>query len=294
MKTFKKLVMQKMIDDGIVKRGHFLLTSGNHSHLYVNKDEILLHSIRQDIIELFIQNIVNIMNDVDIVVSPAVAGISWGSVISSIFERPFIYTEKQNDKMVLRKSFQNILKGKNVIIIEDIVSTGSSIKKVIDILKYVGVQRIYASAIWDRMNSKYIKAIFKQRVENWTPEKCPMCKSGKELIDPKTDEVIKLYNTSDVIKHEVEKNSINILLKDNDRIFIYDLDKPYSYRSKIFNGTFKEFKDFESGDECINVGMRITSDWELKFNVKLKLWNNKFCFLDNIKKEETQINLKQL
>jgi len=286
-----------MIGDGIVKRGHFLLTSGNHSHLYVNKDKILLHTdIRQDIIELYLLSIKDILNDIDVVISPAVAGISWGSMISSMFNLPFTYTEKQGDEMVLRKSFQSILNGNNVLIVEDIVSTGSSIKKVVNVLRSIGAHKIYASAIWDRMNSKYIKAIFKQKIKSWAPENCPMCKSGRKLIDPKTDEMVKLNE----INHILKKDHISIILKDTDRMFIYDLDKiepdidiiPYS--CKIFNGTFKEFKEYDFGDECMNVGLRITSNWDKKFNAKLKMYHNKFCFLDNKRKKYKSINLKQL
>ncbi len=288
----KKSLLKKMIKYKIIKSGHFLLTSGNHSKYYVDKDRILLHGdLRSAIVDFLYWKSLKIIDSIDVVVSPGIAGISWGSAVSKDLNVPFIYTEKQNGQMVLRKSFKNIIKNKNVLIIEDIVSTGSSIKKIIDILKFCDVNKIYCIAIWNRSHLIHVDAIFNFKIPNWKPAECQMCKKNIPLIDPKSDEMVNInrYHT----------NGINIKVKDDDLIFMWDIDKsgdkyPIPYLSKIFNGTFEEFKKSNFGNKCRNVGLRITREWETKIDIKLKFQNNQFSFLDNHAKEVLTLNLKEM
>ena len=284
---------EQILEDAkdIVKKGHFLLTSGNHSHVYINKDAILYHKeIRDIIVNTLVEKLQN-AKEIDIIISPGNAGVPWGSFIADRLFLPFVYTEKIDGEIHLRKSFENALKNKRVLIVEDIISTGSSIKKVVDILKYVGVKNIYAAAIWDRKGIDNVVAVFKQKVENWKPEDCPLCKENIPLVDPKSDEMVKMDNFN--------REGITIQIKNDDRLFVWDLDNnmnqyPVPYKSKIFNGTFKEFKQINFGDCCKNVGLRISRDWQIKLEVKLKMCNNQFFFLDNEKYNITTINLKEL
>lgn len=292
---YKRKVLKDMIKKGVVKKGHFLLTSGNHSHLYINKDAILSDKdIRNDIVNIMSFEVWNWVIEpklVDVIVSPGNAGVPWGSIIANEVDMPFVYTEKSNGEMVLRKSFEKVLKGKNVLIVEDIVSTGSSILKMTKILNHIGVNKIYASAIWDRAGVDKIRSVYKIKVRNWKPDNCPLCKRGVELIDPKSDEMVRMNNFC--------SNGLTIQVEDNDSIFMWDLKTagesyPVHYKSKIFNGNFKEFKEMNFGKMCKDVGLRISRDWVQKLDIKLKMCNNQLFFRDNDIKEDFQLNLKEL
>jgi len=277
--------------EGIIKEGHFLLTSGNHSHVYIDKDAILYNKeIRNEIVSKLLIKLMNVKK-FHIIISPGNAGVPWGSFVADRLDVPFVYTEKVNGEINLRKSFEKPLKDKSVLIIEDIISTGSSIKKVIDILKHVGAKNIYAAAIWDRKGINNVVAVFKHKIENWKPENCPLCQENIILVDPKSDEMVKINNFN--------REGITIQVKDDDLLFVWDIDEagdkyPVPYRSKIFNGSFEEFKQIDFGNCCKNVGLRIIRDWQQKLEVKLKMCNNQFFFLDNHKKERTTLNLKEM
>jgi len=192
---------QAMVKRNIIKHGHFLLTHGDHSDTYINKDAIYCN---QDLFRRIIFEIIELIKpykkNFDVVVGPAVAGSLLASPISILLNKDLAYTEKVGDKQLFRKVFDSTIKGKRVWITEDILTTGDSVQKVIDSVNNLGGIVIGVSLIWNRLGKSpfedfdlyqiFLVSLFNEKVDKWEEAECPLCKEGVPLTNPKTDEVI--------------------------------------------------------------------------------------------------------
>lgn len=152
--------LEKEFEDKIIEKRHCILRSGKHSDTYIEKTKISLYprlyneTIRQ--LSLEISNRFN-FDDYDCITGPAVAGILFVAPIAIELEKPIIFPEKLYHgnggyTMNFRKSFIDYIKGKKFIIIEDIVTTGVSIKKTAEaIFNHGGIVKA-CFCIWNREN----------------------------------------------------------------------------------------------------------------------------------------------
>jgi len=176
---------------GVIKTGHFQLTSGKHSSQYINKDAIYSNPRLFKIIVARIGNEIGKYLDLfDIITGPAIAGAVLAAPISLQFiNKVFIYPEKIDSEMVFRRGYDRILKDKKVWIIEDIITTGGSIEKTIIAIEKCGGKVIGISAIWDRRRScvdgNIVLSLINEFVPSYYPNECPDCKVGKPLQNPK-------------------------------------------------------------------------------------------------------------
>jgi len=186
--------MKKLLEEsGIIKTGHFKLTSGRHSNQYINKDAIYSNPKLFGIITLKMGDKIYPFKDLfDVVTGPAIAGAVLAAPISLEFtNKIFVYPEKINDEMVFRRGYGRILKDKKVWIVEDIITTGGSIKKTISAIEKCGGKVVGISAIWDRgkgyIDGYTILSLINEFVPSYAPEECPDCKKGKPLQNPKEE-----------------------------------------------------------------------------------------------------------
>ncbi len=183
--------------DHVVKRGHFILTTGRHSGVYINKDAIPLH---RSLFGLVIKRMSVVLGHLDkkydTIVSPAVAGIPFGSPLAYKKKKLFIYPEKKGDKMVFREVLREGLKGKKVIIVEDIITTGGSIDKTIAAVEEAGAEVVGSLGIWLRAeepppSNKLLYAVVHESVDSYDPDDiCPLCEKDIPLTHPKTGEIL--------------------------------------------------------------------------------------------------------
>jgi orotate phosphoribosyltransferase len=213
----KNLIYHQFKEREIIKEGHFKLTSGKHSDKYINKDKILLYpELYSLIIDKFVTQIeANIgSNNIDVVTGPAVAGISFASPLAIRLNKSMVYPEKGKkwkyiekdiydsieDAMVFRDVFKTFLKGKKVLIVEDIVTTGLSIKQTIQSILEVGGEIIGILCIWNRDpkvnniffgNKNYtLYSLISEEVQSWEKDECPLCKNNISLFNPKNNEIL--------------------------------------------------------------------------------------------------------
>jgi orotate phosphoribosyltransferase len=128
--------------------GHFLLTSGLHSPQYFQCAKVLqytdyMEKLCQPIAEFFAQSAI------DCVISPAIGGIVVGQEVARQLSCRSIFAERENNIMTLRRGFE-LKAGERVIAVEDVVTTGGSIKEVIELAKKAGVEVLGAAFIVDR------------------------------------------------------------------------------------------------------------------------------------------------
>ncbi|MEK9182729.1 MAG: phosphoribosyltransferase family protein [Patescibacteria group bacterium] len=175
----------------IVSDSHFVYISGKHAKLYVNKDYIFPHiKYISRIAEIIAQKYKD--SPIDIVVGPSMGGIilsQWTAYHLGLLkdkEILSVYTEKQLDKdQIFTRGYGQFVKGKNALVVEDTVTTGGSVKKVIKSVQKEGGKVIAACAIVNKdpvnINPSFIGAPFNYLtivdVDVYEEKDCPLCKA---------------------------------------------------------------------------------------------------------------------
>ena len=139
---------------GALLEGHFVLTSGRHSSSYFQCAKLLQYP---KYLELFSNNIANHFkdNEIDLVISPAVGGIVLGTEVGRVLKKRTVFAERDNGKMVMRRGF-NIKAKEKVLIVEDVITTGGSVKEVMDLVEDFGGSIVGVGVIVDRSSGAVI------------------------------------------------------------------------------------------------------------------------------------------
>ncbi len=126
----------------ILTDNHFVYTSGKHGSVYINKDALYPHAVKTSLIcEQMARQCFSL--DVDTVAAPALGGIilsQWvGYHLSKLKEKPIhaVYAEKDGQGgFVFTRGYDAFIKDKNVLVLEDLTTTGGSVKKVVDAVRF--------------------------------------------------------------------------------------------------------------------------------------------------------------
>ena len=178
----EKEVEDLLIETSAIMEGHFLLTSGLHSPRYVEKFNVLQKPVYT---EKLCRAMAEKFKDANIetVVGPVTGGILLAHETGKALGTRAIFTERENGKMTFRRGF-TLHEGERVLIVEDIVTTGGSIREVIDVVKEHGGIPVAVSMLVDRSGGKATfgdvpsTALLHIDVQTYKPEECPLCKAG--------------------------------------------------------------------------------------------------------------------
>lgn len=178
-------VKQLLTETNAIMEGHFLLTSGLHSAHYVEKFNVLQ---RPKYTEKLCAAMAEKFKDANIetVVGPMTGGILLAHETGKALGVRAIFTERENGKMTFQRGF-SLHEGERVLIVEDIVTTGGSIKEVIDAVREFGGTPVAISMLVDRSGGKLDfgdvphTALLNMNVEAYKPEDCPLCKKNIPL-----------------------------------------------------------------------------------------------------------------
>lgn len=178
----EKEVEDLLLETSAIMEGHFLLTSGLHSPRYVEKFNVLQHP---KYTEKLCRAMAEKFKDANIetVVGPVTGGILLAHETGKALGTRAIFTERENGKMTFRRGF-TLHEGERVLIVEDIVTTGGSIREVIDVVKEHGGIPVAVSMLVDRSGGKATfgdvpsTALLHMDVKTYKPEECPLCKAG--------------------------------------------------------------------------------------------------------------------
>ena len=183
----KEDILQIFRETDALLDGHFLLTSGLHSPHYFQCAKVLqypkyLHLFAGEIVKQFEQR------EIELVISPAIGGIVVGTEVGRMLEVRTIFAERENGVMSLRRGF-GIKKGERVLVVEDVVTTGGSVKEIIELVKKAEAALAGVGYIVDRSNGKTTFdaktfSILQMDVVTYTPESCPLCKEGTPAVKP--------------------------------------------------------------------------------------------------------------
>ncbi len=172
---------------GAILEGHFLLTSGKHSGLYVEKFRVLQYP---DYTEKLCQEIARRFKDdkIEVVVGPMTGGIILSHVTAKILGCRSIFTERENGVMALRRGFE-IKEGERVLVVEDIVTTGGSVVEVLKAIEkfkpnLIGVGLLVERSKTDIDFGVRKEPLLKLSIEAWEKGECPLCAKGTPAIKP--------------------------------------------------------------------------------------------------------------
>ncbi|MEC7799224.1 MAG: orotate phosphoribosyltransferase [Candidatus Neomarinimicrobiota bacterium] len=161
---------------GALMEGHFVLTSGRHSRSYFQCAKVLQYPQYLNLFSKIISDHFKTF-DVNTVISPAVGGIVIGTRVGGDLDKRTIFAERENGEMVLRRGF-SISPGEKVLVVEDVITTGGSVKEVMQVVEELGGQVVGVGIIVDRSNGNIIIhdnqfSIVKLEVESFAENEIP-------------------------------------------------------------------------------------------------------------------------
>jgi orotate phosphoribosyltransferase len=180
-------VLQHFRDTDALLDGHFVLSSGLHSGQYLQCALALQYpadaarfgrAIAEQYTELGIET----------VASPAIGGLVIGYAVAAALNVRFLWTERQNGEMTLRRGF-TLRPGEKILVVEDVITTGGSTRECISALTAAGGNVIAAASIIDRSNGAADvgvprTALLAMDVRSYDPAACPMCARGEQAEKP--------------------------------------------------------------------------------------------------------------
>lgn len=174
--------------------GHFLLTSGKHSDQYFQCAKVLQYTdYNTQICEKIVAHFKNL--EIETIIAPALGGIIVGQEVARQLGKKFIFAEREQAVLTLRRGF-SLSENEKVLICEDVVTTGGSVFEVIEIVKSFGAKVVGVGFIVDRSNGKvnfgYPQfSALKVNAISFPPDECQLCKKGIPLVKPGSRKVTK-------------------------------------------------------------------------------------------------------
>jgi len=187
---------------GALLEGHFLLSSGNHSQYYLQSAKVLENPKTAQKLAIELAKEIKKSNiKIDTVCSPALGGILAGYELSHALGVRFIFAERVNKIMTIRRGFE-IKKDEKILICEDIITTGGSALEAAKVVEEMGGEIVGFAALANRgfckryQSSSKIKpecklpsnlpffALADFEFEIYEPNNCPLCKNGSIAIKP--------------------------------------------------------------------------------------------------------------
>lgn len=201
-------VLDLLQDVGAFRSGHFVYTSGRHGDAYINKDALFMHP--HETFKLAGAIAENFKDDnIEAVIAPAVAGAilaQWTAYqLSEMTDREVcaLYADKADGGLVIKRGYDKAIQGKRTLVVEDLLTTGGSLKKVVDAARAAGANIIGAAALANRGgvtkeqvgNPEKFVTLVNIHLESWDAAACELCQNnipvntdvghGKEFLEHK-------------------------------------------------------------------------------------------------------------
>lgn len=174
-------------ENGALLDGHFILSSRLHSPTYLQCALALQYpadaaEYGRAIAEQFLDA------GIETVASPAIGGLVIGYATAAAMNVRFLWTERQNGEMMLRRGF-TLKPGERILVVEDVITTGGSTRECIAALEANGGHVVAAASIIDRSNGAADVGVprielARLDVPSYRPDACPMCALGIEAVKP--------------------------------------------------------------------------------------------------------------
>lgn len=174
-------ILDLMHQAGAYEKGHFLMRSGRHANVFLQCAHLIEHA---DIADQLCQELADRCRDcgADLVIGPALGGMIFGYTVSRMLGKRFIYCERRDGVMTLRRGFR-IAEGAKVLVVEDTVTTGGSVREVMEIIRAFGAETVAVASIVDRSCGRVdfgvpFTALAQIDLQFHPAGDCPLCREG--------------------------------------------------------------------------------------------------------------------
>ena len=180
-------VIEEFKATGALLEGHFKLTSGLHSTVYLQCARVLQFPEKAEQLGSAIATHFQ-GRSIQLVAAPAIGGIVIGHEVARALGARFVWTEREEGQMTLRRGF-TISSGEKTLVVEDVVTTGGSTRETIDALRRAGADVVAAASIIDRSAGTADVgvpriALASLKVLSVDPSVCDACKMGEPAVKP--------------------------------------------------------------------------------------------------------------
>lgn len=178
-------LLRVLEERGAILSGHFRLSSGRHSNLFVQKFRILEDPV---LVERVATQIAQRAREASptVVVSAAVGGIVLGYETARQLHTLGIFVEKESGQPTLRRGFA-LGPGDRAFVVEDVVTTGGSVREVLDVVRARGAEVVGVGAIVRRAPVEFgvpTFALLEMPIQSYEPSACPQCAAGEPITEP--------------------------------------------------------------------------------------------------------------
>ncbi len=191
----------KILDEvgAIITADHLVYTSGKHGSAYINKNALFVYPektsqlcwaiarlFKEDKVDVVVV-VVGVVVVVVVVVGPATGGIILATLTSMHLSALNAYAEKdEKEGFIIKRDMDNLLPGKNVLVVEDILNTGGSAKKVVEAVRKHDGNVIGVGVLCNRggvtaqdlANVPRLEALVNVTLDAYDEAACPLCKAG--------------------------------------------------------------------------------------------------------------------
>ena len=180
-------VIERFRQTGALLEGHFILTSGLHSTNYLQCALLLQHPAEAIV---FGRALADHYRDqkIETVAAPAIGGLVIGYEVARSLGARFIWTEREDGRMTLRRGF-TVRQGESVLVIEDVITTGGSTRETVEALRAMGARVVGAASIIDRSLGRADVGVPRYALATLdvpasAPSACELCAQGIQAIKP--------------------------------------------------------------------------------------------------------------
>jgi len=187
----------------ILHNDHFVYTSGRHGSDYVNKDAVYPYRAIHSLCTGLVRNFRAIGYNAEAIVAPVNGGIVLARLVAdAVMRLPghkkfksqsdvlAVYAEKtENGQLVIRRGYDKLIAGRWVVVIDDVVTTGGSLRKVVEAVRACEAKVVGAAVLWNRsgisiaqmcrdLKLDFFESLISCQFPSWNEADCPLCKQG--------------------------------------------------------------------------------------------------------------------
>lgn len=172
---------------GALLRGHFRLTSGLHSDLYLQSALVLQYPAHAEALGRALAEAWR-TSGAATVLAPALGGILVAHEVARALGLRALFTEREQGVMTLRRGF-TLSPGEPCLVVEDVITTGGSTREVVACVERHGARVVGVGALIDRSAGQArfavpLVALARVTAATWPPEGCPLCRTGMPAVKP--------------------------------------------------------------------------------------------------------------
>ena len=197
---YQSNVLEILESVGAFRDGHFVYTSGLHGEKYILKDALYVDPEKTALVCSYL--VAEFVEDgIEVVIGPAMGGIILSQYtalhLSQSLQTPIysVFAEKvgPNKELALTRGYDQHISGRRILVVEDNLTTVGSVSKVVDLVRSAGGYVVCVGAICNRGGvqitdignpDKFI-SLANIPMESWTPDDCPLCRSGRPITSHK-------------------------------------------------------------------------------------------------------------